>query len=334
MPCLYKVLRTAIVCCLALFGLQIQAADLKEIKERGVLRHLGIRYANFVTGTGDGFDVELVKGFAEQIGVKYELVYTDFYSVIRDLLGKDVSITNEGVKLSGNHPIRGDLIATGFTVLPWRQEVLLFSKPTFPSQVVLIAPATSSLKPIPGTNSLLKDITDTKKLIGSKSLLVMERTCLDPGNYGLKDIGLSLKRYTKSTNINEMVPALLNGEAELSLLDVPDLLIDLKKWPAKFKVIGPISDHQDLAAAFPKDAPELRNSFNEYLNSIQKMENIQNWSINIIQEYTSISLNFSDPLVERLHQRHDKISHPKELGENNCADWFIGVHLAACFTFP
>jgi len=235
MPCLYKVLRTAIVCCLALFGLQIQAADLKEIKERGVLRHLGIRYANFVTGTGDGFDVELVKGFAEQIGVKYELVYTDFYSVIRDLLGKDVSITNEGVKLSGNHPIRGDLIATGFTVLPWRQEVLLFSKPTFPSQVVLIAPATSSLKPIPGTNSLLKDITDTKKLIGSKSLLVMERTCLDPGNYGLKDIGLSLKRYTKSTNINEMVPALLNGEAELSLLDVPDLLIDLKNGQPNLK---------------------------------------------------------------------------------------------------
>jgi hypothetical protein len=28
-------------------------ADLKEVKERGVLRHLGIPYANFITGSGD-----------------------------------------------------------------------------------------------------------------------------------------------------------------------------------------------------------------------------------------------------------------------------------------
>ena len=67
-----------------------QLADLAEIKVRGELRHLGIRYANFVTGAGDGFDVELVQGFARHIGVRYQLVYSDFYNVIRDLLGQDV----------------------------------------------------------------------------------------------------------------------------------------------------------------------------------------------------------------------------------------------------
>ena len=41
-----------------------KAAALNEIKARGELRHLGIRYANFVTGDGDGFDVELMQGFA------------------------------------------------------------------------------------------------------------------------------------------------------------------------------------------------------------------------------------------------------------------------------
>jgi hypothetical protein len=46
-------------------------ADLQEIKSRGELRHLGIRYANFVTVDGKGFDVELVQGFARHIGVKY-----------------------------------------------------------------------------------------------------------------------------------------------------------------------------------------------------------------------------------------------------------------------
>ena len=97
----------------------------------------------------------------------------------------------------------------------------------------------------------------------------MEKTCLDPANYGLKGTGLELKTYTKSSNINEMVPALLNLDADLSLLDVPDVILDLQKWAGKFKVLGPISEEQKLAAAFPKDAPLLRDAFNVYLRKIK-----------------------------------------------------------------
>lgn len=259
---------------LGLFALMLTAmpalsADLEDIKARGELRHLGIRYANFVTGSGDGFDVELVQGFAKHIGVKYTLVYSDFYSVIRDLLGKDVVRKGKEISLAGDFPVKGDIIATGFTVLPWREAVLLYSKPTFPSQVLLVARAESPFSPIPGSRDLNADIDLTKKLIGKNSLLVMEKTCLDPSNYGLKGVGLDLRSYTKSTNLNEMVPALLNKEAELTLLDVPDAILDLKKWAGKIKVLGPISEHQDLAAAFPKDAPKLRDAFDEYLRKIK-----------------------------------------------------------------
>jgi ABC-type amino acid transport substrate-binding protein len=245
------------------------AADLKEIQARGELRHLGIRYANFVTGAGDGFDVELAKGFAKHIGVNYTLVYTDFYSVLRDLLGKDVVRKGTVVALEGNFPVKGDMIATGFTILPWREAVVLFSKPTFPSQVLLVARADSAFKPIKGSNSLEKDIVETKAMIGKHSLLVMERTCLDPANYGLKGVGIDLRAYSKSTNLNEMIPALINKEAELTLLDVPDAILDLKKWSGKIKVLGPISEHQELAAAFPKDAPQLRQAFDDYLVKIR-----------------------------------------------------------------
>ena len=254
---------------LLLTGSPAIAADLQDIKARGELRHLGIRYANFVTGSGDGFDVELVQGFAKHIGVKYTLVYSDFYSVIRDLLGKDVVRKGKEISLAGDFPVKGDIIATGFTVLPWREAVLLYSKPTFPSQVLLVARAESPFSPIPGSRDLNADIDLTKKLIGKNSLLVMEKTCLDPSNYGLKGVGLDLRSYTKSTNLNEMVPALLNKEAELTLLDVPDAILDLKKWAGKIKVLGPISEHQDLAAAFPKDAPKLRDAFDEYLRKIK-----------------------------------------------------------------
>ncbi|MGB0128504.1 MAG: transporter substrate-binding domain-containing protein [Rhodocyclaceae bacterium] len=261
----------AVCAAFALLGLVSLAAraDLKEIQARGELRHLGIPYANFVTGAGDGFDVELMQGFAKRIGVRYRLVPTDFYSAARDLLGKNVVRRGEEVALEGAYPVKGDVIAAGFTMLPWREKVLLFSAPTFPSQVLLVARADSPVKPIGGTDNLAKDIAETKSIIGKKSLLVMERTCLDPANYGLKGKGIDLRAYTRSTNLNEMVPALINGEAEFTLLDVPDALLDLQKWAGKIKVIGPVSEEQRLAAAFPKSSPKLREAFDAYLREIR-----------------------------------------------------------------
>ena len=244
-------------------------ADLREIKARGELRHLGIRYANFVTADGKGFDVELVQGFARQIGVKYTLVHTDFYNVIRDLLGRDVVRKGDDVLLEGSHPVLGDMIATGFTVLPWREKVLLYSTPTFPSQVLLVARAESGYKPVPSHENLESEIVDTRNVLGRHSLLVMERTCLDPANYGLKGRGIDLRAYTRSTNLDEMVPALLRGDAEFTLLDVPDVVLDLQRWAGRIKVIGPISENQELAAAFPRDAPELRAAFDAYLRQIR-----------------------------------------------------------------
>ena len=244
-------------------------ADLAEIKAKGELRHLGIRYANFVTGAGDGLDVELVQGFARHLGVKYTLIYSDFYSVIRDLLGKDVAIKGDTVELVGNYPVKGDMIATGFTMLPWREKVLLYSDPTFPSQVLLIAKAEANYTPIKGSADLADDIRETKGIIGRKSLLVMERTCLDPSSYGLKGTGIDLKPYTQSTNINEMVPTLLEGKVDFSLLDVPSAILDLQKWAGRIKVIGPISPEQALAAAFPKSSPALQEAFNAYFREMR-----------------------------------------------------------------
>ncbi len=252
-----------------LFVTSSWAADLAEIKQRGEIRHIGIRYANFVTGAGDGLDVELMQGFAKRIGVSYKLVYSDFYSVIRDLLGKDVARKDGEVTLTGDYPVKGDVISTGFTMLPWREAILLYSDPVLPSQVLLVAPAESELQPIEDGVDLAADIANTRKAIGSRSVLVMERTCLDPTNYGLVNVGLDLKSYNKSANLNEMVPAMLNQEAELTLLDVPDAILDLRKWAGRIKILGPISGRQMLATAFPKDAPALRDEFNAYLRDIK-----------------------------------------------------------------
>ena len=75
---------------LACLSCSVFAQDLAEIKARGVLRHLGVPYANFVTGSGDGLDVEIVQLFARHIGVRYEYVKTDWPNVIGDLVGHDL----------------------------------------------------------------------------------------------------------------------------------------------------------------------------------------------------------------------------------------------------
>jgi len=106
-------------------------------------------------------------------------------------------------------------------------------------------------------------------MIGKKSLLVMENTCLDPAAYGLKGKGLDLRPYTKNTNINEMVPAMLDGVAEYTLLDVADVILDLQRWAGRIKVLGPISEEQEMAAAFPQNSPQLRDAFNEYLRKVK-----------------------------------------------------------------
>ncbi len=265
-PRLLSLIFTAL---LAWTPLPARADGLADVLASKELRHLGIPYANFVTGNGDGLDVEIVQGFARHLGVRYTLVTSDFYSVTRDLLGHDVTRKNGQIALTGSYPVRGDIIATGFTVLPWRAQVMLFSQPTFPSQVWLIAPANAPLTPIRESASLPADIAKTKAKIGSRSLLVMERTCLDPANYDLKGKGIDLRAYTRSTNPNEMVPALLNDEADLTLLDVPDALLDLKKWAGRIKVIGPVSEAQELAAAFRPEDVSLRDAFDDYLRRIR-----------------------------------------------------------------
>jgi len=245
------------------------AADLADIRERGVLRHIGIPYANFVTKEGEGLDVELVRGFARHIGVRYELVQSNFHDAIRDLLGQDVARKGEAVTLTGKYPIRGDMIAAGFTVLPWRQAVLDYSAPVFPSQVLLVARVESSYLAISPQKNLREEIAQTRKLLGVKSLLVMEKTCLDPANYGLTGVGIDLRPHTASLNLDDMVPALLKGNAEFTLLDVPDAILDLQRWTGRIKLIGPISEHQDLAAAFPKSSPALRAAFDDYLKQVR-----------------------------------------------------------------
>ncbi|HHB77275.1 MAG TPA: transporter substrate-binding domain-containing protein [Desulfobulbus sp.] len=253
-----------------LIGSVVWSQDLADIQRAGVLRHLAIPYANFYTGQGDGLDVELIQGFAKELGVRYELVETSWTTVFGDLTGRNAKRNGKNAEALNAVPVRGDLVANGMTILDWRTQVVDFSIPTFPSGVWLIARADSSLTPITPTGNQLQDIKLVRAQLAHHGVLALADTCLDPGLYGMDSTGAVVKLQPRGRKLNEMIPAILNHDAESTLLDVPDALIALERWPGLIKVIGPISKHQLMGVAFRKDSPDLKAAFNKYFQRIKK----------------------------------------------------------------
>lgn len=248
---------------------QPATADLKDIRERGILRHLGIPYAKFVTGTGEGMDVEIIKAFADYLGVRYEFVKTDWHDVFGDLTGWKVKPKGKDeVELIGKVSVRGDVAASGITVLPWRERIVVFSRPLFPNQVWVVTRMDYPVKPILSLGKVEKDIETTKKIISGKTIMGKFGTCLDPRLYGLEGIAGKLVDFPGS--INDIAPAVIEGKAEMAVLDLPDALVALQRWPGMLKIIGPVSDKQYMAAAFSKDSPQLKEEFDRFLAKLMK----------------------------------------------------------------
>jgi ABC-type amino acid transport substrate-binding protein len=164
--------------------------------------------------------------------------------------------------------VRGDLIANGFTVLPWRQKAVSFSTPTFPSQIWLVARVDSKVRPIKPSGNIDTDIARSKAAMKGKNVMALKKTCLDPDLYHLEATGANVICFDGS--LNELAPAIINGKAEMTILDVPDALVALEKWPGKIKILGPISHRQEMAVAFPKSSPQLRDAFNSFLKQAQR----------------------------------------------------------------
>ncbi len=259
-----------ILVCAVLFALiqprQASAAgDLEDILKAGKLRHLGIPYAKFVSPQGgDGLDVEMMKLFAAQLGVKYEFVASSWGTIIPDLIGKTIKPHGDEVEITGECPIRGDAIATGFTILPWREKVIAFSTPVFPSGVWLIARANVPMDPITPTNDIQKDIDAVKSKLRGKTILAMKDSCLDSELYQLEKTGAFIKQHPPGRDLDEMIPLVIAGQSDTTLMDVPVALVALEKWPGEIKVIGPVSPQQEMAVAFKTSSPNLRAAFDKF----------------------------------------------------------------------
>jgi hypothetical protein len=127
--------------------------------------------------------------FAAHLDIEYEFVESSWNTIIPDLTGKTIRKHGEEVEVTGSHPVRGDVIATEFTILPWREKIVAFSTPTFPTGVWLIARADSVLNPVTPSGDIYKDIGAVKSSLQGVSVLTLKDSCLDPGLYNMEQTG-------------------------------------------------------------------------------------------------------------------------------------------------
>jgi ABC-type amino acid transport substrate-binding protein len=188
--------------------------------------------------------------------------------VLGDLVGRRVSPKQPDPAAARAVPIRGDVVATGMTVLPWRQRSVVFSTPVFPTQVWVVARAASPIQPIRPSGRLQDDITAVKALLRGRAVLGVAETCLEPSLYGLERTGARIE--LRKLRLDEVAPALIQGDGDLALLDVADAMVALQRFPGKIKVIGPVSEVQDMSVAFRADAPKLREAFERFLEEARR----------------------------------------------------------------
>ncbi|UZP68167.1 transporter substrate-binding domain-containing protein [Desulfovibrio mangrovi] len=241
------------------------AVTLQEIRERGVLRHIGFPYSQFVTENRNGLDVDLIRLFAKHLGVRYEFVESTPDTIFADLTGKQYRQNGAELLFTDPASILGDIAANGLTVTPLRSSILHFSNPTFPTQVWLLAKAESPLSPIAPTATIDEDIRQVLKQIGGKAILGIKNTSIDPHMYGIQHTGARI-RYSSSV-FSLHITTLMNEDVDAILVDVPNALAALNTWPGKLKVIGPVSKEQHMAAAFAPESVELLEEFNIFLQN-------------------------------------------------------------------
>ena len=231
------------------------ATDLKDIKKRGKLIMLCFPHQESIfirtkteVGLGhyDGIDYDLMKGFAEYLGVSLEVlpVKPSFAELIPALL--------EG---------KGDIIASSFSITPERKEKVDFSNPYFELRVAVLVGKTSNINSV---DDLIGKVGSTVK--GSSQEEIM------------KNIE-GIKRIHHVTFTRWNYDAVSEKKADFTLVDEPSTWKVLPEYPElKVAFILPSEDKYGFAVTPGSD---LREHLNRYIDEIKRSGKLEK----IIQQY-------------------------------------------------
>jgi len=276
---------------------EIAYSDLEEVLARGELtvitRNSPTTYYEAADGDS-GFEHDLIKGFADSLGVKFNLVFADKFS---DILP---TVTNG----------HADFAAAGLSITESRRDIVKFTEPYQEvTQQVIYNRA----------NKRPKTIDD----LANKHIEVVAGSSHEFNMQQLATEHLELKWQSNETAESDQLLRLVSEKLiEHTIADSNEFMIYQRFFP-ELKVAFAISKPEQLAWAFPKHKDDsLYSAANDYLNKIKKDGTLQQ----IIERHFGHTEKF-DYVGTRRFIRHisTRLKHYKnhfiKAAEENNLDW-------------
>ncbi len=188
-------------------------------------------FLNEKTGEYDGFDIDLVKALAEEIGFEYELKPMDFNGLIPALQTGNI-----------------DMAVAGMTITDERSKVIDFSIPYYNAGLLIL---------------VRQDEQEIKGLEDLKGKVIATKQGTSSYDFSVKIEGV--KEVVPFPNIDQAYMELEKGSADAVIFDSPNVLYYIQtKGKDKVKTVGNLLEGAQFGFAFPKGS-ELRGEVDEAL---------------------------------------------------------------------
>ncbi|MCI0524947.1 MAG: transporter substrate-binding domain-containing protein, partial [Acidobacteria bacterium] len=223
---------------------EVYAADLDEIKKRRVLRVLTRNASNcyfLYRGEELGFEYEIAKDFARQLGVRLEIIVPPSREALMTYL-------QEG---------RGDLIAAGMTITPERQKTVDFTSPYL---------TVSELVVVPVSDTTTKELTDLK----GKKISVRKSSSYFETLTRLKDqYGYTIEILPEDLETEDILEQVGDGKLAATVADSSIVDIELT-YSDTIRSIGPLGEPVQIGWALRKNQPQLRVEADAFVKKIYR----------------------------------------------------------------
>lgn len=253
--------------------------DVDEIVASGVLTTVtNFNSTNYFIYKGEpmGFQFDMLKAFAEHLGVKLEVLVENNLDEAFELLEKG----------------EVDIFANNITVTSSRKEHFLFTHPIGTTKQVLVQQKGARTSPIRNPLELGKEIVYVQK--GSASVQRLKNLSEE---IGAEIIVVELGRY----EADELIELVANGEIDFVVCD-EDIAKVNSFYYGNIDIETPISFEQNLAWALNLNSVQLQSALNDWLETFMqtaeyriikgKYFNNPYWAKRILSENTRVKNGF------------------------------------------
>ncbi|MFW7379797.1 MAG: transporter substrate-binding domain-containing protein [Oligoflexus sp.] len=222
-----------------LINTHILASSLKEIKKRGHLTvacEPGFLPFEMLTQKGEfvGFDIEMMRAFAKDIGVEAKFISTKWDGIIPGLMAK-----------------KYDVIVSGMTITPERARAVLFSEPYYNAGLKIMIK-----KDLIGKIKSLQELDDPKYTVAVKL-----------GTTGDIFVQKNVKkaRIRKLDTEADAAQSVILGRVDAFIYDKPYLEIYSASKKSQVGLLDEVLSKEQFGLAARKQDQELITAFNAFL---------------------------------------------------------------------